>query len=147
MKPVDRTPPGQSETMALEVDLPHPVKKVWRALSEPELLSQWLLPVSGFSLTPKATFAFQAPPQPGWDGMVSCEMLDVVPLERLRYRWTVGGELDTIVTLTLTELPTGTRLTVHQTGFKPHQKQNFGGARYGWNLMAGRLQDLLERLS
>jgi hypothetical protein len=33
-----------------------------------------------------------------------------------------------------------------QSGFKPDQKQNFGGARYGWDMMGGRLVDLLARI-
>jgi hypothetical protein len=32
-----------------------------------------------------------------------------------------------------------------QSGFKPDQKQNFNGARYGWKMMGGKLVDLLER--
>ena len=55
--------------------------------------------------------------------------------------------LNTIVTFTLTATPTGTRLVLVQSGFKPDQKQNFGGARYGWTLMGGKLIELLGRLS
>jgi hypothetical protein len=33
-----------------------------------------------------------------------------------------------------------------QSGFKPDQKQNFGGARYGWKMMGGKLVDLLARI-
>ena len=32
-------------------------------------------------------------------------------------------------------------------GFKPDQKQNFGGSRYGWKMMGGKLVDLLARLT
>jgi len=31
-------------------------------------------------------------------------------------------------------------------GFKPNQKRNFGGARYGWKMMGGKLVDLLARM-
>jgi hypothetical protein len=31
------------------------------------------------------------------------------------------------------------------TGFRPDQKQAFGGARYGWKMMGERLVDLLGR--
>jgi hypothetical protein len=33
-----------------------------------------------------------------------------------------------------------------QSGFKPDQKQNFGGARYGWKMMGGKLVDLLATI-
>jgi hypothetical protein len=34
-----------------------------------------------------------------------------------------------------------------QSGFKPEQKQAFGGARYGWNMMGTRLIEHLAKLS
>jgi len=59
----------------------------------------------------------------------------------------VVGDLDTVVTFTLTPTPTGTQLSLVQSGFKPHQKHNFGGARYGWKMMGGKLVDLLGRMA
>jgi uncharacterized protein YndB with AHSA1/START domain len=55
-------------------------------------------------------------------------------------------ELDTVVTFTLTPTTSGTRLSLVQSGFKPEQRQNFGGARYGWKMMGGKLASLLERI-
>lgn len=49
------------------------------------------------------------------------------------------------MTFTLTPTATGIRLSLEQSGFKPEQKQNFGGARYGWKLMGGKLVELLGR--
>jgi hypothetical protein len=40
----------------------------------------------------------------------------------------------------------GTRLSIVQSGFKPDQKREFGGARYGWKMMGGKLVDLLARI-
>ena len=40
----------------------------------------------------------------------------------------------------------GTHLSIVQSGFRPVQKQAFGGARYGWKMMGGRLVDLLARI-
>ncbi len=53
--------------------------------------------------------------------------------------------LDTVVTFTLEPTASGTRLTLVQSGFKPEQKQNWGGARYGWKMMGGKLIELLAR--
>jgi uncharacterized protein YndB with AHSA1/START domain len=140
----DTTPPGQSGRLSLEFDLPHPPAKVWRALTDPELLSEWLLPAIGFTPERGAAFTFQAPAQPGWDGTVHCRIVDIEPPARLAYRWVVGA-LDTEVTFTLTPTPAGSRLVVVQAGFSEDQKKNWGGARYGWKMMAGRLEELLTR--
>jgi hypothetical protein len=58
----------------------------------------------------------------------------------------VGDFLDTIVTFTLTPIESGTHLLLVQSGFRPDQKQNFGGARYGWRMMGQKLVDLLGRI-
>ena len=142
----DTTTPGQSEAVSLEFDLHHGPEKVWRALTEPALVSEWLLPVVDLDLRPGATFAFNAPPQPGWDGIVNCRVIEIEANRKLSYNWVVG-DIDTIVTFTLTPTASGTRLSLVQSGFKPHQKKNFGGARYGLKMMGGRLVDLLARIS
>lgn len=140
----ERTDRSQTETLVFELDLAHAPAKVWRALTAPELLPEWLLPAVGLELEPGAAFTLQAPPQPGWDGTVHCRMVEVEPERRLRYTWLVG-DLDTLVTFTLTPTDSGTRLVIVQSGFRPDQKRNFGGARYGWKTMGGRLVDLLAR--
>jgi uncharacterized protein YndB with AHSA1/START domain len=148
MKPVDRTASAQTDSIAFELDLPHPPQKVWRALTDPALLAEWLLPVVGFELEPGAAFTFKTQPYPGWDGTVSCRIREVDAHRRLSYTWVVGDmELDTVVTFTLAPTPAGTRLSLVQSGFKPDQKQSFGGARYGWKMMGGKLIDLLAKLA
>ncbi|HNV73727.1 MAG TPA: SRPBCC domain-containing protein [Gemmatimonadaceae bacterium] len=146
MTPHDKTAPSQSDSIAFDFDLPHPPAKVWRALTDPELLSQWLLPTIGVELAPGATFAFHAPPQPGWDGVVQCRFVEIEAERTLRYTWVVG-ELDTVVTFTLTPTTTGTHLELTQSGFREDQKRNFGGARYGWRMMGDRLVELLGRIA
>jgi uncharacterized protein YndB with AHSA1/START domain len=145
MTQVDKTTQGQSESISFEFDLHHAPAKVWRALTDPVLLAEWLLPVLDLKLEPGAAFTFKAQPQPGWDGNVSCRFVEIEAQRKLSYRWRVGG-MDTVVTFTLTPTASGTRLSLVQSGFKPDQKQNFGGARYGWRLMGGKLVDLLARL-
>jgi uncharacterized protein YndB with AHSA1/START domain len=137
--------PSQRQSLSLDFDLAHPPEKVWRALTDPVLLTEWLLPVVGFRLEPGTAFMFRTQPHPGWDGRVSCRLLDIEPYRRLRYSWTVPF-LDTVVTFTLTPTTSGTRLNVLQSGFEPTQKREFGGARYGWTTMGGKLADLLARM-
>lgn len=144
MSTADVTEKGQTEALSFEFDLNHPPEKVWRALTIPELLSEWLLPVVNHKLEKGAEFTFKAPPQPGWDGVVSCRFREIEQHKKLSWSWVVG-DIDTVVTFTLTPTAKGTRLHLVQSGFKAHQKQNWGGARYGWNMMGGKLVTLLER--
>jgi uncharacterized protein YndB with AHSA1/START domain len=141
----DTTAAAQTESISFEFDLRHPPAKIWRALTDPTLLSEWMLPVIGFELEPGAAFTFQAPPKPGWDGSVSCRFLEIETQRKLSWSWVVG-DIDTVVTFTLTPTSSGTRLSLVQTGFRPDQKQNAGGARYGWRMMGGKLVDLLDTI-
>jgi uncharacterized protein YndB with AHSA1/START domain len=148
MTVVDRTARSQSESISFEFDLQHSPEKVWRALTDPALLAEWLLPVVDLELEPGAAFTFRTQPHPGWDGTVSCRFLEIEAQRKLSYTWVVGAnmELDTVVTFTLTPTVSGTRLSLVQSGFRPDQKQNFGGARYGWKMMGGKLVDLLASI-
>jgi uncharacterized protein YndB with AHSA1/START domain len=149
MNPVDKTAPSQTESLSFEFDLQHAPEKVWRALTDPALLAEWLLPVVNLDLElePGAAFTFKTQPYPGWDGTVSCRILEIEAHRKLSYSWVVGDmALDTVVTFTLTPTASGTRLSLVQSGFKPDQRQNFGGARYGWKMMGGKLVDLLARI-
>ena len=145
MIPADKTARSQTESISFEFDLHHGPEKVWRALTDPALLGEWLLPVLDLKLEPGAAFTFTAPPQPGWDGIVHCRLLEIDAHRRLSYTWVVD-DIDTVVMFTLTPTASGTRLSLVQSGFKPDQKRNFGGARYGWRMMGGKLVDLLGRI-
>ena len=147
MTATDKTAPAQTEALSFEFDLHHSPKKVWRALTDPALLAEWLLPAIEFKLEPGAAFTFKSQPYPGWDGSVNCRILEIEAQRKLSYTWVVGDMgLNTVVTFTLTPTASGTHLSLVQSGFKPEQKQNFGGARYGWRLMGGKLVDLLARM-
>jgi uncharacterized protein YndB with AHSA1/START domain len=137
-----------TESISLEFDLHHSPEKVWRALTEPALLAEWLLPIldlKDLKLQPGAAFTFKTQAYPGWDGTVKCRFVEIDAHRKLSYTWTVPF-LDTVVTFTLTPTPAGTRLSLVQSGFKPDQKRESGGARYGWKMMGGKLVDLLARI-
>ena len=146
MNPIDMTARSQTESIAFEFDLRHPPEKVWRALTDPVLLAEWLLPVFDLKLEPGAAFTFKTQPMPGWDGTVNCRCVEIQAQRKLSYTWVVG-DMDTVVTFTLSPTASGTRLSLVHSGFKPDQKQNFAGARYGWKMMGGKLVDLLARIS
>src|SRR5829696_9879632 len=108
MTPVDTTAHSQSESISFEFDLNHKPEKVWRALTDPVLLAEWLLPVIDLKLEPGAAFTLKTQPYPGWDGTVNCRMLEIEAQRKLSYAWTVPF-LDTVVTFTLTPTASGTR--------------------------------------
>jgi uncharacterized protein YndB with AHSA1/START domain len=143
--PTDDIAQLETESISFEFDLHHAPRKVWRALTDPALLTEWLLPVVALELEPGAAFTFQAPPQPGWDGTVNCRLLVIEAQRTLSWAWVVG-DIDTVVTFTLTPTASGTRLSIVQSGFRPDQKRNVSGARYGWKMMGGKLVYLLARI-
>ena len=145
MNPTDTTAQSQTESISFEFDLAHSPEKVWRALTDPALLAEWLLPAIGLQLEPGAAFTLKTQPYPGWDGTVNCRFVEIEAHRKLSYTWSVPF-LNTVVTFTLTPTASGTRLSLVQSGFKPEQKQNLGGARYGWKLMGGKLVELLGRI-
>ena len=146
MTATDTTERSQTNTLSFEFDLHHLPEKVWRALTDPALLAEWLLPVIDLKLEPGAAFVFKTQPFPDWDGTVNCRLLEIEAQRKLSYTWVVG-DMDTVVTFTLTPTASGTRLSLVHSGFKPEQKKNFGGARYGWKMMGGKLVDLLARIT
>jgi uncharacterized protein YndB with AHSA1/START domain len=82
--------------------------------------------------------------------VLDCEVREVEPNETLSYSWDFSHEdpafdLKSVVTFTLTPTATGTHLRMEQAGFRPDQKQAFGGARYGWQQFFAKLEDVLAR--
>lgn len=138
-----------TQSLMMEFDLPHAPAKVWRALTEPELLAKWLMSTD-MKLAVGQSFTFKTAPVHGWDGVVNCEMKEIESQKRISYTWGSLG-LGTVVTWTLA--PTakgGTLLRLEQSGF-PREKSQvryFEGAKMGWQSMAGqRLPEVLGQLT
>jgi uncharacterized protein YndB with AHSA1/START domain len=129
-------------TMTLTRDFGAPQDRVWRAISTGALMAEWLLP-NDFLPVVGHVFTLKSPGFPGWDGVISARVLDVDPPRRLAYTWVALG-IETEVSLTLEPTPTGTRLTVAQSGFREDQPQNHAGARHGWTNFLDRLSAQLE---
>ena len=128
-----------NQSIHVDYDLPHPPAKVWRALTEPEILGSWLM-TNDFRPVIGHRFTFQAAPMPGWDGVVHCEVLEAEAPRVLRYSWRGGPEgsrLDTIVHWTLTPTPAGTKLTLEHSGFLPANAFAFAGLSKGWRGTVG----------
>jgi uncharacterized protein YndB with AHSA1/START domain len=104
-------------------DYPHPLQKVWRALTDPALMPLWTKEglgarPEGFSVDVGTKFKFVAKRQPWWRGFVECEVVEVHAPSLLRYTW-IGdeGESPTLVTYRLEPVDGGTRFTFDHRGF------------------------------
>lgn len=134
-------------TIRIDYDFPFAAEKVWRCLTDDALLARWLMP-NDFRAEVGHRFTFRTQPMPsaGFDGIVRCEVLEVVPLKRLSYSWR-GGAIDTIVTWTLEERPGGTLLHLVHDGFGPADTMAFEGLGQGWQKMkSGRILEVLASL-
>ncbi|MEC9068085.1 MAG: SRPBCC domain-containing protein [Pseudomonadota bacterium] len=129
----------RTRTLTIERQFAHPPERVWRALTQSELLAEWIMP-NDFRAETGARFAMDAE----W-GRVEGEVLEVEPQRRLRYTWN-GPELRSEVEWTLEPAAEGTRLTLEQTGFRPQDRQAYYGARAGWPRFLKALDGLLERI-
>jgi len=126
--------------LTVETDLPYSIGQVWAALTDPEALSEWVMPVEGFAPEPGRKFRFKAKPMPGWDGLINCEVLEVDPPQRMVIRWQ-GSKMRTPTTLTwkLTETPEGTRFRIDHRGFSgPMAAISALMHKGGWRRMASR---------
>jgi uncharacterized protein YndB with AHSA1/START domain len=141
---------AETQSISMELDLPHPPSKVWRALTEPELLAKWLMTTDMQAVVGKSfTFKTKTKPTPRWDGSVSCEVKEIELHKRLRYSWR-GGGIDTVVTWSLAPMANGgTLLRLEHSGFRPDKGEArfFEGAKMGWRNMVGqRLPELLKQI-
>jgi uncharacterized protein YndB with AHSA1/START domain len=137
-------PATEKLSVVIEREIPFPPEKIWRALTQPHLIEEWLMkndfkPVVGHS------FTLRMDPQPNWNGVIDCKVLAVEPNKALSYTWGSLG-LKSVVTLTLTPTSTGTHLRMEQSGFRPDQPQNYQGAKYGWQQFFANLEQVLARI-
>jgi uncharacterized protein YndB with AHSA1/START domain len=129
---------NEPRSVVVERDIPYPPDKIWRALTQPHLIEEWLMkndfkPVVGHGFNLRADW-----------GAVHCEVLAVEPNKTLSYTWAAYG-LESVVTWTLTPTRTGTHLRMEQSGFRPDQQQAYQGAKGGWPRFFAALEKVLAR--
>lgn len=138
-----RENPTATEALSFECDLPDPPEKVWRALTEPELLAAWLMP-NDIKAQAGTRFAFAGP-----DAPIECEVLEAEPGRVLRYSWRErpGADdaswlpaFDSVVTFTLARTASGgTHLSIIHDGFvRVAEPVAIAGAGCGLSLDARR---------
>jgi uncharacterized protein YndB with AHSA1/START domain len=126
-------------SVVIEREMPHSPDKVWRALTQPHLIEEWLMK-NDFKPVVDHRFYLRA----DW-GAVECQVLAVEANRTLSYTWTALG-VETIVTWTLTPTDTGTHLRMNQSGFRSDQKQAYNGAKFGWQNFFGALEEIVARI-
>ncbi len=129
---------AETLSVVVERDMPHPPEKVWRALTQPHLIDEWLMKTD-FKPAVDHRFTLRA----DW-GTVDCQVVAIEPNKSLSYRWDALG-IETVVTWTLTATSSGTHLRMEQTGFRPDQQQAYQGAKFGWPKFFANLEQVLAR--
>ena len=140
-------PASETLSVVVEREIPHAPEKIWRALTQPHLIEEWLMK-SDFKLAMGHRFQFRADYLP--NGALDCEVLVVEPNKMLSYTWNsvsdnAAFKVNSVVTWTLTPTSTGTHLRMEQSGFRPDQRQAYGGAKAGWQQFLAKLEQVVAR--
>jgi uncharacterized protein YndB with AHSA1/START domain len=135
-----------TRSVVIEREIAHSPEKIWRALTQPQLIEEWLMkndfePVVGHRFNLRGD----------WGGVLDCEVLAVEPGKTLSYTWDFAHDdaaynLKSVVTFTLTPSGAGTQLRMEQSGFRPDQKQALGGANAGWQGFLAKLEQVVARM-
>ncbi|HEX4303342.1 MAG TPA: SRPBCC domain-containing protein [Rhizomicrobium sp.] len=128
----------QTQSVVVEREVAYPPEKIWRALTQPHLIAEWLMQ-NDFQPVQDHKFTLRG----DW-GSVDCQVLAIEPHKTLVYSWGAMG-LGSVVTWTLTPTATGTHLRMEQAGFKPDQQRAFQGAKFGWQKFFASLELVLAR--
>ncbi len=130
---------SETRSVVIEREISQPPEKIWRALTQPHLVQEWLMK-NDFKPVVDHRFKLSA----DW-GAVDCRVVSVEPVRTLSYTWAAFG-LESVVTWTLTPTGAGTRLRMEQSGFRPGQEQFYQGAQQGWQGFFGKLEPVLARV-
>jgi uncharacterized protein YndB with AHSA1/START domain len=124
-------------------DFPHPIEKVWRALTDPGALRVWLMDNDFEPVVGKRFILRGREIPPRWRGWVECEVLELETPSRMLWSWIHNqGDPPTQVEFRLDPIIDGTRLTLSHTGeINPEIGLRL---REGW---PGKMADLHAQLN
>ncbi|WP_407189046.1 SRPBCC family protein [Bradyrhizobium centrosematis] len=143
----------KTETRDIVIDevFPHTAETIWKALTSAQLIGRWLMQPTGFEAVEGKAFTFQTTPGGDWDGVIHCQVLEVVPNRRLVYAWKggdarntgYGAPLDTVVTWSLTPVEAGTRIILVHAGFVlPRNESAYTVMSGGWKKVVRKLDEI-----
>jgi uncharacterized protein YndB with AHSA1/START domain len=134
----------KTRSVVIEREIAFPPEKLWRALTQPHLIEEWLMK-NDFKPVVGHRFNLSRTPKPDINVVIDCEVLEVEPNKTLSYTWTAFG-LESVVTWTLTPTSTGTHLRIEQSGFPTDQNAAFKGAKASWPAFLAALEQMLSRI-
>ena len=85
-----------TRSVVIERELPHPLEKVWRALTQGPLIKEWLMD-NDFQPVVGHRFNFRRAPVSNWNGVIDSEVLVVEPNKKLSYSWGALGVESVVV--------------------------------------------------
>jgi uncharacterized protein YndB with AHSA1/START domain len=147
---------ANTQDIVVDEVFPHAPETIWKALTTGDLIARWLMMPTDFEAVKGKRFTFQTTPAGAWDGVIRCQVLEVMPNERLAYAWKgghdrnvgYGSRLDTVVTWTLSRAENGTRLRVVHSGFVlPKNDTAFKNMSEGWKKVVQNLDTVAAEQS
>ena len=124
---------------------PHRVADVWRAVTEPAALGEWLME-NDFVPELGHEFHLLCRDADGTTSRYRCKLLELETEKRLLWSWVLedrpeAGEM--LVEVTLEAVPEGTRLRIRHSGDRDRTAiDDFEG---GWPRMLEKLENVLRR--
>jgi uncharacterized protein YndB with AHSA1/START domain len=145
----DAASKSDTQDIVVEEVFPHAPETIWKTLTTGTLIGRWIeMAPTGFEPVEGKHFTFQTRPAGAWDGVIHCQVLEVIPNERFAYSWKGGDEgnvgygaqLDTVVTFILSRVENGTRLRLVHSGFVlPKNDTAFRNMSEGWKKVVGKI--------
>jgi uncharacterized protein YndB with AHSA1/START domain len=138
----------QTHDIVVDEIMPHAPETIWKTLTSGDLIARWLMEPKGFKPVKGTRFTYQTTAAGAWDGVIHCEVLEVIANERLSYSWKgghagntgYGSLLNTVVTWTLSRADAGTRVRLVHSGFvRPVNDSAIKNMSEGWKKVVPRL--------
>lgn len=137
---------------SVEMDgfFPHASARVWRGLTDPDVVSRWLMPSTGFRASVGTHFVFSLPTEAM--GEIACEVLFSVPDEQLTLTWVdLRAERPArwVLDWRLRSEGRGTRVLLSMSGFDiddRKQKMARNALERGWRTGLKRLGAAIDQM-
>lgn len=137
-----------NKLLILEQEFDAPIELVWRAITEKEVMKKWYFDLAEFELEVGFKFQFEGGDE-GKRYMHLCEILEIVPQEKLSYSWEYEGHTGlSVVTFELSPVGEKTKVKLTHAGLETFtnpdfMRENFVG---GWNYLIHKsLKEFLEK--
>lgn len=143
-KPIDYRKDGR--TIRRTILLNAPITRVWKALSTTAGLASWLLP-NNFQPIVGASFTFTAESQEDWNGVVTCQVVEIDEPYKLAFTWSEdSGFPPTLVSFELHELHGKTEICLVHSQREHLPEEYVSRLDQGWGCnMLRRLAEIFEQ--